>query len=91
MTPEERDAWHALIEGAAAGRQIQFRTLDGVWLDYEGIMFAVNPDRYRLKPVEPRSVEAYISGAVFDDPRSTFCLHVAPKPNRVRVRITEIL
>ena len=92
MTPEEKDKWIALIEGAAAGRQLQTLNASDEWVNVAALVFHYGIERYRLKPVEPRSVEAYLHSDAFSAPQN-YILSTTQDDAfmRVRVRITEIL
>lgn len=92
MTPEEKDKWIALIEGVAAGRQLQYKCENGTWIDAGSLAFVNDVDCYRIEPVEPRSVEAYLHSDAFSAPQN-YILSTTQDDAfmRVRVRITEIL
>ena len=90
MTPEEKDKWIALIEGVAAGGQLQYN--GGTWLNVNSIAFIAGPAHYRLKPSEPRSIEAWVLKGVFSiDTFGSFWISKEKNTAGDHVRITEIL
>lgn len=58
MTKDNAAAFLPLVQALADGKTLQFRhAIDG-WadMDHEAIGFFHEPDRYRIKPADPRTV-----------------------------------
>ena len=92
MTPDKKDKWIALIEGVAAGGQLQVKYGEENWCDADGVRLSADTTHYRIKPREPRSIEGFVFKEAFTQnvENSTF-MPIRALDGCIRVRITEIL